>query len=60
VSAPPLTTIAADPRARGRQAAELVLQRVHAPDAAPRHTVAPIRLQVRASSDTALPPGAIA
>lgn len=60
VSAPPLTTIAADPRARGRQAAQLVLQRVHEPDAAPRHTVAPIRLQVRASSDTTLGPGAIA
>ena len=27
VSAPPLTTIAVDPRARGRQAAELILQR---------------------------------
>ena len=60
VSAPPLTTIAADPRARGRQAADLVLQRVHDPDAPPRHAVAPIRLQVRASSDTVVPPGVLA
>lgn len=60
VSAPPLTTIAVDPRARGRQAAGLVLQRVRAPGAAPLQVVAPIHLQVRASSDTTLAPGAIA
>ena len=58
VSAPPLSTIAVDPRARGRQAAELILQRLHNTDAAPERTVAPVRLQVRASSDTvSAPPG---
>ncbi len=51
VSAPPLTTVAVDPRARGRQAAELILQRLQDPDAMPRHTVATVQLQVRASSD---------
>lgn len=51
VSAPPLTTIAVDPRARGRQAAELILQRLRAPDAPARTTVAAVQLQVRASSD---------
>ncbi|GAB2627792.1 LacI family DNA-binding transcriptional regulator [Novilysobacter erysipheiresistens] len=58
VSAPPLTTIAADPRARGRQAAALVLQRLQHPDAAPARTVAPARLMVRDSSGHALTPGA--
>jgi len=51
ISTPTLTTIAADPRARGRQAAALVLERVQHPDEAPRATVAQVRLQVRASSD---------
>jgi len=51
VSAPPLTTIAVDPRARGRQAAELILQRLREPDAPARTTVAAVQLQVRASSD---------
>lgn len=58
VSAPPLSTVAVDPRARGRQAAELILQRLRDPDAAPTRTIAPVRLQVRASSDAAsAPPG---
>ena len=51
VSAPPLTTIAVDPRARGRQAAELILQRLRDADAPPRTTVAAVHLQVRASSE---------
>ncbi|MFC5578387.1 LacI family DNA-binding transcriptional regulator [Lysobacter niabensis] len=51
VSAPPLTTVAVDPRARGRQAAELILQRLRDPDAAPHRTVATVQLHVRASSD---------
>lgn len=50
VSAPPLTTIAVDPRARGRQAAELILQRLRDPAAPIATTVAPARLQLRASS----------
>ncbi|GAA5068670.1 LacI family DNA-binding transcriptional regulator [Lysobacter panacisoli] len=50
VSAPPLTTIAVDPRARGRQAAELILRRLHDPSTSPIATVAPARLLVRASS----------
>jgi len=50
VSAPPLTTIAVDPRARGRQAAELILQRLRAPSTPPATTIAPVRLHVRASS----------
>lgn len=51
VSAPPLTTLAADPRARGRQAAELVLARIDAPAAeVPVQTVVPVRLVVRAST----------
>ncbi|MDB6163153.1 MAG: bacterial regulatory s, lacI family protein [Xanthomonadaceae bacterium] len=59
VSAPPLTTIAVDPRARGRQAAELILQRLRDPDAPARTTVASVHLQPRASSDAprALDPG---
>ena len=51
VSAPPLTTVAVDPRARGRQAADLILQRLREPDAPARTTVAAVQLQVRASSD---------
>lgn len=63
LSVPPLTTLAADPRARGRQAAQLVLARVDAnaenaatpgsaekPGAAPAHTVVPVRLIVRGST----------
>ena len=50
VSAPPLTTLDADPRARGRQAANLVLARTEASDAPPARTVEPVRLVARASS----------
>lgn len=50
VASPALTTLTVDPRARGRQAAELLLQRVAHPDAAPQRTVAPVRLCVRESS----------
>ncbi len=46
---PALTTIAVDPRERGRQAAELLLQRIDHPEAAPRHTVATVELRVRES-----------
>ncbi|GAB3048676.1 LacI family DNA-binding transcriptional regulator [Stenotrophomonas tumulicola] len=50
VAVPPLTTLTVDPRARGRQAAELLLQRVQSPDAPPRQTVAPLQLRIRESS----------
>jgi LacI family transcriptional regulator len=57
VSAPPLTTIAVDPRARGRQAAELILQRLRDPSATVSTVVAPVQLQVRSSSTTTQPQG---
>jgi LacI family transcriptional regulator len=50
VAVPPLTTIAVDPRVRGRQAAEMVLARIQNPEAAAIHTIAPSRLVVRESS----------
>jgi LacI family transcriptional regulator len=50
VSAPPLTTLAVTPRDRGRQAAELILQRVQDPSSPSRQTIAPAQLLVRASS----------
>jgi len=50
VSTPPLTTLASDPRARGRQAAALALARAHhSPDEVVR-TIAPVQLVVRESS----------
>jgi len=49
VSTPALTTLAAQPRARGRQAAQLVLAQLDA-GAAPRSTIAPVTLCVRESS----------
>ena len=50
MSVPPLTTLAVDPRARGRQAATLALARAqHAPEAAER-TVVGVKLVVRESS----------
>lgn len=49
LSTPPLTTLAAQPRACGRLAAELLLERVSDPDAAPRRIVAPVQLMVRGS-----------
>ncbi|HET8554578.1 MAG TPA: LacI family DNA-binding transcriptional regulator [Rhodanobacteraceae bacterium] len=50
VSMPPLTTLATDPRARGRQAAERILGRIRHPDADASRSVAPVRLVVRAST----------
>ncbi|MDG2524290.1 LacI family DNA-binding transcriptional regulator [Stenotrophomonas sp. HITSZ_GD] len=55
LSTPALTTLAVDPRARGRQAAQLLLQRIGAPDASVARTIAPVELRVRQSS--APPPG---
>lgn len=53
LSTPPLTTLAVEPRARGRQAAELLLQRVRAPEAPVRSLVSPVQLVVRGSSGVA-------
>lgn len=50
LTVPPLTTVAVDPRARGRQAAELLLQRVRQRDQPAQQTVAPVKLLVRGSS----------
>lgn len=50
VASPSLTTLATDPRERGRQAATLLLERNQHPAAAPRRTVAPVRLCIRQSS----------
>jgi len=47
---PSLTTLSAAPHDRGRQAAELVLQRLHQPQAEGRRIVAPVQLMVRESS----------
>jgi LacI family transcriptional regulator len=50
MSVPPLTTLAVDPRARGRQAAMLALARAqHLPEAS-ASTIAPVQLVVRDSS----------
>ena len=46
---PALTTVAVNPRERGRQAAELLLQRIEHPEAEPRHTVAQVELRIRES-----------
>jgi LacI family transcriptional regulator len=56
LSTPPLTTLSVDPRARGRQAAELLLQRVRAPEAAPCEVIAPVDLIVRGSSGASTTP----
>lgn len=50
VSMPPLTTIATDPRARGRQAAECLLARINDPAVPAARTVTPVQLVVRAST----------
>lgn len=47
---PALTTLAADPRVRGRQAAQLVLQRIGSPELAPQQLTAAVALNMRASS----------
>ncbi|NII09939.1 LacI family DNA-binding transcriptional regulator [Oleiagrimonas sp. C23AA] len=49
-SLPPLTTLSTGPRARGRQAAERILMRASQPDLEPMRMVAPVTLNVRASS----------
>ena len=58
VSMPPLTTIATEPRARGRQAAERILARMHNPDAPIERRTAPVHLVVRESSGPPLSPTA--
>jgi LacI family transcriptional regulator len=50
VSSPPLTTMAAAPRERGRQAAELILQRLRDPAQPPISAVAPVQLVLRDSA----------
>jgi LacI family transcriptional regulator len=50
VGIPPLTTVAADPRARGRQAAELLLQRAAAPSLPRRAVIVPVQLTQREST----------
>jgi len=50
VTTPPLTTLAANPRERGRQAAQLVLRQLEQPDRAPEKTIAPVTLSIRESS----------
>jgi LacI family transcriptional regulator len=50
VTSPPLTTVAVEPRARGAQAAQLILARTQDPENSPRRTVAPVRLVVRGST----------
>ncbi len=46
----PLTTLSTAPHERGRQAARLMLQRLHEPRTPSRQTVAPVKLVVRESS----------
>jgi LacI family transcriptional regulator len=53
LAVPPLTTLTADPRARGRQAATLLLQRQRQPHAAAQRTVASVQLRIRQSSSPA-------
>lgn len=50
LATPSLTTLAAAPRARGRQAAQMLLERLRDPDGQARRIVAPVTLVVRASS----------
>nr|WP_022973786.1 LacI family DNA-binding transcriptional regulator [Xanthomonas maliensis] len=47
---PALTTLAVDPRARGRQAAQLVLQRIASPGEPSQQCTAAVELKIRASS----------
>jgi LacI family transcriptional regulator len=51
VSTPTLTTLATDPRARGRQAAVRILERVRHPELDSVRGIAPVRLIIRASSE---------
>ena len=50
VSTPTLTTLSTTPRARGRQAAELILARLRHPQAQAGTVIAPVELVVRESS----------
>ena len=50
MSMPPLTTLATAPRERGRQAAELLLQRLRNTAVQTRRTIAPVHLVIRESS----------
>ena len=50
VGLPPLTTVNADPRARGRQAAELLLQRAATPALPRRSVIVPVQLTEREST----------
>ena len=50
LATPSLTTLAAAPRARGRQAAQMLLDRLRDPDADARRIVASVQLVIRASS----------
>jgi LacI family transcriptional regulator len=50
VSMPPLTTIATDPRARGRQAAQRILERARDPSIAIARTIVPAQLILREST----------
>ncbi|HJR10299.1 MAG TPA: LacI family DNA-binding transcriptional regulator [Rhodanobacteraceae bacterium] len=54
VSTPALTTLATDPRARGRQAAERILERARRPDIGAVRGIAPVRLIIRASSEATI------
>ncbi|WP_114238735.1 LacI family DNA-binding transcriptional regulator [Dyella sp. C9] len=50
MSTPTLTTLSTAPRARGRQAAELILARLREPQSESRAVIAPVELVVRESS----------
>jgi LacI family transcriptional regulator len=50
LSMPPLTTLSTAPRARGRQAAELILARLQQPQTKAGTVIAPVELVVRESS----------
>lgn len=50
MSVPPLTTLCTAPRARGRQAAEILLARLRDPQAPASTVIAPVNLIVRESS----------
>jgi len=56
VSMPPLTTVATDPRACGRRAAECVLARIHDSDVPVTRMITPVQLVVRASTCPPLRP----
>lgn len=55
VTTPPLTTLAVNPRERGRQAAELLLRRLGEPEAPPQRTTASVELRIRESSGAPRP-----